>query len=118
MESLTTGSASNRAGIAVTKYLCLAIGLAALTATSAAPALAATHHHHRHDRTAVSLQSLHMYAGQSFNDDVPAGTPIDMRRAAAVHECSEAAAKFSNSSWQTAQFAAFGTCMTEHGQIP
>lgn len=114
MKSLTTRSASIRSTIAAIKYLCLAVGLTALT--GAAPALATTHHHYH--RAAMPSRPLQMYAGQVFNDDVPSGAPIDMKRAAAVHECSEAAAKFSNSAWQTAQFAAFGTCMTEHGQIP
>jgi hypothetical protein len=100
-----------------TKHLYAALALAALTAASAAPA-SATVHHHRTYQTAVSGRPLHMYAGEAFADDVPSGTPIDMKRAAAVHDCSVAAAKFSNSSWQTAQFAAFGTCMTDHGQIP
>jgi hypothetical protein len=100
-----------------TKHLYAALGLAALTVVSAAPAFATVHHHHYY-QTAVSGRPLHMYAGEAFADDVPSGTPIDMKRAAAVHDCSVAAAKFSNSSWQTAQFAAFGTCMTDHGQIP
>jgi hypothetical protein len=113
MESLTTRPASNRSAIAVCLHL--AIGVAALTA-SAAPAVAVTHHHYH--RVATPSRPLQMYAGQVFADDVPSGAPIDMKRAAAVHECSEAAAKFSNASWQTAQFAAYGTCMTEHGLIP
>ena len=115
MQSLTTRSTSKLA-IAVKKYLCVAVGLATLTAAGAAPALAVTHHHYRH--VAVPSRPLQMYAGQAFADDVPSGAPIDMKRAAAVHECSVLAAKFSNSSWETAQLANYGACMTEHGQIP
>jgi hypothetical protein len=100
-----------------TKQLCAALGLAALTAASTVPAFATVQHHHYY-QTTVAGRPLHMYAGEAFANDVPSGTPIDMKRAAAVHDCSVAAAKFSNSSWQTAQFAAFGTCMTDHGQIP
>ena len=37
-------------------------------------------------------------------------------RSAAIHTCSEEAAKYLFHVWQTAQFAAYGTCMTKHGQ--
>jgi hypothetical protein len=39
-------------------------------------------------------------------------------RDAAVHECSVAASKWSNTMWQTQQFAAYSNCMVEHGQQP
>jgi hypothetical protein len=100
MKTFPTNSAANRAAI-------IAIALATLATASAAPAFATNY-----------PRPLHMYAGDAFADDVPSGAPIDMKRAAAVHDCSVAASKFSNASWQTAQFAAYGTCMTEHGQIP
>ena len=37
-------------------------------------------------------------------------------RAAAIHSCSDEAAKYLFHVWQTAQFAVYGTCMTKHGQ--
>jgi hypothetical protein len=117
MESLETTSALKRAGLAAGKYLHVALALTALIAISAAPAVATTYRHH-HYRTATFARPLHMYAGEAFVGDVPEGTSIDMRRAAAVHDCSVLAAKFSNSSWETAQLANYGACMTEHGQIP
>lgn len=61
-----------------------------------------------------------MYAGESFGQgiDMMGDTPIDARRAVALHDCSVQASKFSFSSWQTAQLAAFGTCMVNHGETP
>jgi hypothetical protein len=109
MKAFPTTSVPNRTDSTGKKYLHIALALAALVAAGAAPAFAQN-----------SQRPLHMYAGQAFGptNDVPDGEQIDAKRAAAVHDCSVAAAKFSNSAWQTAQFAAFGTCMTEHGQIP
>jgi hypothetical protein len=83
------------------KKLLTAIALATLIAT---PTLAATVHH----PAAASSRPLYMYAPEGGS----AG------RDAAIHDCSVVAAKLSNSSWQTAQFAAYGTCMTERGQLP
>jgi len=37
-------------------------------------------------------------------------------RAAAIHECSDKAAKYKMNTWQTTQFAIYGTCMAAHGQ--
>lgn len=61
-----------------------------------------------------------MYAGEVFGQGIEMmdDTPIDAKRAAALHDCSVAASKFSFSAWQTAQFAAFGTCMVNHGETP
>jgi hypothetical protein len=42
----------------------------------------------------------------------------DQARDAAVQECSVKASKWSNTMWQTQQFAAYSNCMTEHGQQP
>jgi hypothetical protein len=78
-----------------------AIALATMIAT---PAFAATPHH----QAGQSTRQLYMYAPQGA-----AGA-----RAAAMQECNAIAAKFSNSAWETAQLAAYGTCMTEHGQQP
>ncbi|HUD87098.1 MAG TPA: hypothetical protein VMR17_11625 [Xanthobacteraceae bacterium] len=109
MKTFPATSVPDRAGSAGKKYLHLALALAALVAAGTAPAFAQN-----------SQRPLHMYAGQAFGptNDVPDGAQIDAKRAAAVHDCSVEASKFSNASWQTAQFAAYSTCMTEHGQIP
>jgi hypothetical protein len=37
-------------------------------------------------------------------------------RAAAIHDCNVASAKYQFHVWQTEQFAVYGTCMTERGQ--
>src|SRR5215475_12851232 len=115
MESLKATAASNAAGSLLGKSVCVALTLAALTAAGIAPALATTYHHYRYHHVALPSRPLQMYAGQAFADDVPSGVPIDMKRATAVHECSVLAAKFSNASWETAQLANYGACMTEHG---
>jgi hypothetical protein len=78
-----------------------AIALATMIAT---PAFAATTHHQAGQPT----RQLYMYAPQGAGG----------ARAAAMQECNAIAAKFSNSAWETAQLAAYGTCMTEHGQQP
>ena len=86
----------------------------ALATLIASPAVAATRHHQAMQSPAQQLQSsppIFMYAPDS-------PSIIDPARAAALHECSTLASKFSNSAWQTTQFAQFGTCMTEHGQQP
>jgi hypothetical protein len=83
------------------KKLFTAIALAGLIAT---PAFAATSHH----QTAPSTRQLYLYA--------PNGP--DLGRAAAMQECNAAAAKWSNGAWQSTQLATYGTCMTEHGQMP
>ncbi|MGB7037255.1 MAG: hypothetical protein WBD71_17215 [Xanthobacteraceae bacterium] len=36
----------------------------------------------------------------------------------AIHDCSTQASKWSFSTWQTKQFAVYGTCMADHGQVP
>jgi hypothetical protein len=83
------------------KKLFTAIALATMIAT---PAFAATTHH----QARQSARQLYMYAPQD-----PSGA-----RAAAMEECNAEASKFSSAAWQTAQFAAYGTCMTAHGQQP
>jgi hypothetical protein len=42
----------------------------------------------------------------------------DPARDAAIHDCSVKASKWSNTMWQTSQFAAYANCMVEHGQQP
>jgi hypothetical protein len=61
-----------------------------------------------------------MYAGESFGQsiDMMGDTQVDAKRAAALHDCSVAASKYNFSTWQTAQFATFGTCMMNHGETP
>ena len=78
---------------------------------------AATHHHHR---AVQSLNGLHMYAGESFGQsgDVLGVTPMSESRAAAIHECSMKATPYNFSTWQTERFSVYGTCMTEHDQMP
>ena len=109
MKSCNSNWSSNRTGHAVKKYLAIALALVAITAASTAPALAASDQ----DQDAVHAKRLHMYAPGALDQN-----QTKTARDAAVQECSNEAAKLSSSSWQTAQFAAFGTCMTEHGQQP
>ena len=95
-----------------------ALALTALV-TAGTPALAATHHHHHHV-AARSLNGLHMYVGESLgqNDPVLGAMPMSESRAQAMHDCNMKAQPYSFSTWQTAQFSVYGTCMTEHGQMP
>jgi len=83
------------------KKLFTTIALATMIAT---PAFAATTHH----QAGQSTRQLYMYAPQDPGD----------ARAAAMQECNAEASQFSNGAWQAAQFAAYGTCMTAHGQQP
>jgi hypothetical protein len=94
------------------KKILTAIALAALIAT---PAFAASSHHPAVQSPAQLLQSspkIFMYA-----PDATVGIS-DPARDSALRDCNGMASKFSNQSWQTAQFGAYGTCMTEHGQRP
>lgn len=95
------------------KKILIAAALAILTAS---PAFAATAHHRQ---TPQALQQssprLYMYAPTA-----PLAQPLTMNasRAQAMQECNAAAGKWSNSSWQTTQFATYGACMAAHGQQP
>jgi hypothetical protein len=110
MKSCNSSWPSNRMmGYAVKNCLAIALALAAITTVGAAPALAASDQ----DQDAVHAKRLHMYAPGALDRN-----QTKTARDAAVQECSNEAAKLSSSSWQTAQFAAYGTCMTEHGQQP
>ena len=104
--------------LSAAKYLPVAIALAALVTVGGAPASAATQHHHH--RAARSLSGLHMYAGQALDqrDQVLGEMPMSESRAQAMHDCNMKAQPMSFSTWQTAQFATYGACMTEHGQTP
>jgi hypothetical protein len=115
MTSHKTTLTPRRAGPAI-KYFAIALGFTAF-AIAGTPALAATHHHHR---AAQSLNGLHMYAGEALDqhDQVLGAMPMNESRAAAMHECNMKAAPYNFSTWETTQFAVYGTCMTEHGQMP
>jgi hypothetical protein len=88
------------------KKILTAIALATLLAT---PAFAATRHQTAHTQLQQSSPRLFMYAPGGISNP---------GRDAALHECSVLASQLSNSAWQTAQFAQYGTCMAEHGQQP
>lgn len=103
---------------AAIKYLPVAMALAALVTVGGAPAIAATQHHHH--RAARSLNGLHMYAGQALDqhDQVLGEMPMSESRAQAMHDCNMKAQPYNFSTWETTQFAVYGNCMTEHGQMP
>lgn len=92
-----------------TKYLQVAMILAAATAIGTVPALAAKKKH--------SLHELHMSVENFDNHFDDGGVPISAKRAAAVHECSVQAGKLSFSAWQSAQITTYGACMAEHGEM-
>jgi len=117
MTSHNTLLTPRRDGAAV-KYLPTALAITALMLAGTAPAAAATQHHYH--RVAHSLSGLHMYAGQSLdqNDPVLGAMPMNEARAQALHDCSMKAQPYNFSTWQTMQFSMYGTCMTEHGQMP
>jgi hypothetical protein len=92
------------------KYLPLALAVAAFATVGAAPALA--RHHHYHHPIHRILNSYY----QPSND--PGEVHSSPERDAALRECNTQAQKYSNSAWETTQFAVYGTCMSEHGQIP
>jgi hypothetical protein len=117
MTSHNTLLTPRRDGAAI-KYLPIALAFATLTIVGATPAFAATHHRHHH--AVQSLNGLHMYAGESLDrsGDVLGAMPMNESRAQAIHDCSMKAAPYNFSTWETTQFAMYGTCMTEHGQQP
>ena len=59
---------------------------------------------------AIVLSATSATLAQSLKDN---GTAA---RDAAIHECSVKVAKYHFNTWQTTQFAVYGTCMAEHGQ--
>jgi hypothetical protein len=117
MTSHNTTLTPRRDGVAI-KYLPAVCALAALVTIGSAPAIAATQHHHH--RAAHSLSGLHMYAGQALDqhDAVLGEMPMNESRAQAMHDCNMKAQPYNFSTWQTTQFAVYGSCMTEHGQMP
>jgi hypothetical protein len=87
------------------KFARVTLAVSALATLGAAPTFAASSH-------------------QSGNSDVFAndvdtgGVPISAKRAAALHECSLAASKYSFSTWQETQIEVYGECMANHGEVP
>lgn len=61
-----------------------------------------------------------MYAGELLDghDPVLGAMPMNEGRAQTMHDCNMKAQPYSFSTWETTQFAVYGTCMTEHGQTP
>jgi hypothetical protein len=108
MKARNTRLTSSTAGFtAAIRYSVLAVAMTALGTIGAAPAQAAVHHA-KHHRVVSSPAQLQMYAPDAMNAE----------RSKAVQECNADAAKWSNNTWESTQLAAYGTCMTEHGQIP
>jgi hypothetical protein len=46
------------------------------------------------------------------------GQSTQVSREQALRDCSNAAAAYSDATWESAKSAAFATCMTQHGQQP
>lgn len=113
---MTSHTTLNRTGRAA-KSLAMALALAAVATAAATPTFAATHHH-RH-RPAQSARRPQGNGSGAFAQVEPfLDTSIDPVRGAAIRDCTAKAQPYSNSTWQTEQFAAYGACMTEHGQMP
>jgi hypothetical protein len=96
------------------RHIPVALALATLATVATTPAVAAASHHH----TARSLNGLYMYGGEALDqhDPVQGAMPMNEGRATAMHDCNMKAAPYSFSTWETTQFAVYGTCMAEHGQ--
>lgn len=102
---------TNRTGFALpNKYLPIALAALAFATFGAAPALAK---HHHHPVAAASSSALYNQAPDSFGD-----VQVSPEREAALRQCNAEMQKFSDSAWETAKSAAYGTCMTDHGQTP
>jgi hypothetical protein len=80
-------------------------------AARAAHALTGTVHH----RSAHASRQLYLYAPDGVSQSQSSEKQISPREAA-IHECSVKASKYSFSTWQTTQFAVYGTCMYDRGQ--
>ena len=76
-----------------------------------AHALTGTVHH----RSAQAARQLYLYAPDGVSQSQSSEQQTSPRDAA-IHECSVKASKYSFSTWQTTQFAVYGTCMNDHGQ--
>jgi hypothetical protein len=91
--------------------LTLALGAFAI-ATSAAPAVAKDRHAASH-ASRLGYAYAPANAGSASSSDLGEATAS---RSAALRECNKEAEKYSFSTWQTAQFAVYGSCMANHGQ--
>jgi hypothetical protein len=93
----------------------LAIGMTLIGPAAAAPQATSSHHHY----VARQPGALYMYVPGVLNIGPTIGpTGADTVRDQAVHDCSVQASKWSFSTWQSTQLAVYGTCMSEHGQVP
>jgi hypothetical protein len=92
----------NRVAGVAGKFLCVTLVVSAFASLRPAPTFAAS-----------SRQS-----GYSTGAVDTGGVPISAERAAAVHECSVEASKYSFSSWQETQIEVYGECMESHGEVP
>ena len=121
MTSHDTLLTPRRDGAAI-KYLPITLALAALAIATTPASAAAVHHHHHvaQHRAGQSFAGLHMYAGESLDgrDPVLGAMPMNESRAQAMHDCNMKAQPYNFSTWETTQFAVYGSCMTEHGQMP
>lgn len=48
----------------------------------------------------------------------PKGQSTQVSREQAMRDCNNAAASYSDATWESAKSAAYATCMTQHGQQP
>jgi hypothetical protein len=46
------------------------------------------------------------------------GQPTQVSREQALHDCNQAAAGYSDTTWESTKSATYATCMTLHGQQP
>jgi len=98
--------------IVIRKYLPVAVGLAAFAVMGTAPAFGASHHRAVHRRGAHSSYASEHGGADSYSNE----EHMDPARAKAIHDCNMKAAPYSSSAWQTTQFAAYASCMMDHGQ--
>jgi hypothetical protein len=59
-----------------------------------------------------------MYAGEKLGEETSGANQVTESRAQAMHDCNIKAQPYSFSTWQTAQFSVYNTCMTEHSEQP
>lgn len=104
-----------------------AAGLTSSTDTAPLPSTQSSiQHHAMHTAHQPTSRRLYDYAPSGVEENEAAPGPVqgeatnaagESARYAAIQDCSKKANKWSSSSWQTTQFAAYGTCMAEHGQV-
>ena len=96
--------------VITTKCLSVALTLAAVAAAGTAPAFAVARH--SATRSSKPYRRAPNGLGQS---ELPA-SQTEVARDAAIQLCSTKASKYSFNTWQTTQFAVYGTCMKDHHQ--